>query len=1172
MADKLTDQQVADLMAILKKDVSVDTKAQQVTAAKSAIKQHNVPDTCVAPLFEALRLASSSQHSALVNAGFTALNHLLTRLSRQEPKYILKEAKNTMPLIVEKLGDPKDKFRALAIQAMTTMSASAPIEAERFVRNVAMVGKNPRAKEASMQWLLQMHKEHGLQFRVYVPTLMELLEDADGMVRDTAKMTVIELFRDAPGAAKSDLKKQLKNFKVRPAIESAIVKELAPGPATAKRAMPEERPDSAPLVRPRGNLAASVSSMSSERPTTPLPETRPEPVEPAYVNTSRELEDIFRDMHPWFEGKETEQNWLKREESMTKLRKLIAGNVPQNFPDQFLASCRSMLDGIIKACMTLRTSLAKEGCALVQDIAITFGPGMDPMVELLMQTFIKLCAATKKIMSQLANACVDTILGRTTYNARIMQHVWGACQDKNVQPRTYTAGWLKTLINKESHHKHHLEHSGGLELMEKCIKKGLGDANPGVREQMRKTYWLFATVWPARAEAIMENLDSTAQKLLQKDPNNPNASSKAAEPVAARPGMGFSKSTMTTSSKPSLREAMLAQKKALAVKNLPVRPGSAMATISPQRTAPTMSSSSVQPSAATSTSQTRTKATAGHGGMSAAPTRPVRKRTETGQRPEMAPRPATAGPYSGRNNDGLLSERSSPGEIKSKAAVTPKVLSGSPRRTAPRPRPGHQPTLSESSVMSPPRPTTATGKAAAAASPRQTPVKAHTTMAAFDPSSSPSKADEEFSLVVPNVADLKENTRPVLTEEPFVMVERPEMHEESAEYAEPVKPAEPAGSPALAEPAESATHEESAGSIEPAEPVESQEPVEDSEPAVLAQSEEIHGSEQTKESLPETPSKTLKVYEDPFTAESPSTTPRPTTNGDSERHVLEARHVNEDAGRLTLSAGVVESVGEDPPVSPDKIRQNTRLLESGTARVKSRTLDVHGFRKLQSLVRDPKGLFTDERFDALLVGLFQYLEAPLPDLSTEKVQDVKAQVLATIKLMLKKLRDNFQPHVSRGLEALLTARAAYEARTHIVSGLELLADELVLLGDADEIAVTMTRRLGEMETDASGSRSLSMGLHVLKQLIDTRPAFMPNENEIAGFAGLAARCLESRESGVRMDAVQLCVALHARVGEHKFWECMKGVKDDPKSLITYYVVKRQRETPATASTGPAAVA
>lgn len=40
-----------------------------------------------------------------------------------------------------------------------------------------------------------MHREHGLQFRGYVPLLMDLLEDADGMVRDVAKTTVIELFR-----------------------------------------------------------------------------------------------------------------------------------------------------------------------------------------------------------------------------------------------------------------------------------------------------------------------------------------------------------------------------------------------------------------------------------------------------------------------------------------------------------------------------------------------------------------------------------------------------------------------------------------------------------------------------------------------------------------------------------------------------------------------------------------------------------------------------------------------------------------------------------------------------------------------------------------------------------------------------------------------------------------
>jgi CLIP-associating protein 1/2 len=308
-----------------------------------------------------------------------------------------------------------------------------------------------------------------------------------------------------------------------------------------------------------------------------------------------------------------------------------------------------------------------------------------------------------------------------------------------------------------------------------------------------------------------------------------------------------------------------------------------------------------------------------------------------------------------------------------------------------------------------------------------------------------------------------------------------------------------------------------------------------------------------------TPSKSLRVYEDPFTED--QDTPRPVSNGSVERPVLEDKPVNEDAANLARVAKEAASSPTEATLSPEKTRQNMRLLESGITRVRAKTLDVHGFRKLQSLVRDNKSLFTDDKLDNLVVGLFEYLESPLENVAPEKVQDVKAQILATIKLLLKKHRDNFQPHISRGLEALLNTRACYDARTHIVSGLELLADELVAIGDPAEMTVSMTRDLAKMDIlEARGARSLSMGLHILRSLIDGRPAFVPSDSEVTGLASLASRCLESKESGVRMDAVQLCVALHARVGEARFWDNMRGVKDDPKSLITYYVVKRQRET------------
>lgn len=40
-----------------------------------------------------------------------------------------------------------------------------------------------------------MHQENSMPFKSFVSTLMELLEDADGMVRDTARNSVIALFQ-----------------------------------------------------------------------------------------------------------------------------------------------------------------------------------------------------------------------------------------------------------------------------------------------------------------------------------------------------------------------------------------------------------------------------------------------------------------------------------------------------------------------------------------------------------------------------------------------------------------------------------------------------------------------------------------------------------------------------------------------------------------------------------------------------------------------------------------------------------------------------------------------------------------------------------------------------------------------------------------------------------------
>lgn len=156
MTEKITEEQVATLQSILRTDAITDTKVANINNAKSCIKQNNVPDTCILPLFEAVRTAMASQHAQIVQAGFSTLNHLLARMSRQEPKYVIKEAGRTLPLVIEKMGDLKEKYRSLAATCLTTFWKVAPLEVERIVKNAGLVGKNPRMKEASMAWVVEV--------------------------------------------------------------------------------------------------------------------------------------------------------------------------------------------------------------------------------------------------------------------------------------------------------------------------------------------------------------------------------------------------------------------------------------------------------------------------------------------------------------------------------------------------------------------------------------------------------------------------------------------------------------------------------------------------------------------------------------------------------------------------------------------------------------------------------------------------------------------------------------------------------------------------------------------------------------------------------------------------------------------------------------------------------
>jgi len=268
--------------------------------------------------------------------------------------------------------------------------------------------------------------------------------------------------------------------------------ELSPPPAAAAPA-PAPAPVARPIPKQRVETLQPDFGVADEVP----PPFETVVMDPIHIYTQRELEDIFRDMLPCYEGRESETNWLARDKNCTKLRRILKGNAPHDFHAAFLAGIKSLLDGILKVANTLRTTMSTNGCLLVQELAKTLASAIDPWVELLLQSFIKMCAATKNIAAQNGNTTVEAILQHASYNSRLLQHVVMASQDKNVQPRTHSASWVKTLIRR---HNAHIEHSGGLDSLDKLIRRGVTDANPKVREAYRSTYWVFTLIWPQRGE------------------------------------------------------------------------------------------------------------------------------------------------------------------------------------------------------------------------------------------------------------------------------------------------------------------------------------------------------------------------------------------------------------------------------------------------------------------------------------------------------------------------------------------------------------------------------------------------------------------------------------------------------------------------------------------------
>ena len=304
----------------------------------------------------------------------------------------------------------------------------------------------------------------------------------------------------------------------------------------------------------------------------------------------------------------------------------------------------------------------------------------------------------------------------------------------------------------------------------------------------------------------------------------------------------------------------------------------------------------------------------------------------------------------------------------------------------------------------------------------------------------------------------------------------------------------------------------------------------------------------------EMPAETLKVYEDPSPISEKPCSPQPLVTS----NVLEELPItNKKLVSLEPEAKPANSPGKFMNVASAR-----RLLESGIVRVRARTLDIHGFRKLQGLIRDQDDIWGDgTKFTELLLPLLESLEDPNDESKPTKALDLKTQVLVTVQLMLKHQPQLFAASFPRALRGLLTARKHIHNTSHLVYTFDQVS-KLIITRCEPEVCMDAVLDLLEVESkEIQESNTLFMGMSVLEGLLQ-RYAIPGNMNHLTSeqeirLGRLAARCLKASSPDIRRAATRYIVELNDCIAdESHFWELIGSARDDHRDLITYYIAKR----------------
>ncbi|KAL4915543.1 clasp N terminal-domain-containing protein [Aspergillus aurantiobrunneus] len=910
-------------------------------------------------------------------------------------------------------------------------------------------------------------------------------------------------------------------------------------------------------------------------------------IEPRDLTSAREFEQIVREMLPCFEGKEDETNWQKREKSIIMLRRITHGNTPHDFTQAYLAGMKTMLDPIFKVANSLRTTMQTTGLRMLQSFARINQTALDPMIDIILSNAMKLCGNSKKITSQNGNLTVATLLENVTCNTRVLGHITSAATNTNNNLRLFSAGWLRIIINGQTRHK---TTPDGLATIAQCIKNGVSDARGDNREAYRFTYWDFHKMFPDRARQILSEVLPKHRSMIEKDAANPMNDPFVSSSTSSSTGLFGS-----TPGRPTARGAISTKGNAslAASKNLPSTMAVQSAQLDTTRTTrPRKKLRSAAPGTPPSS-------------LSSAPMRPGASKPRTIK--PTSTRPATAAGFhpdriesapGGSPTRNPVAQPSTPSDIINFSRPRQKsdpLQDVSPTKMAHRSIDDH--------IINPDQPfgpisiptkrgNTSEGETSERKNAENTaPHKVLTNVPQVRPRvGSISEAIESATWPNVNVKEALDNDEKVrdFSSGPSLpkRLSSAELASKIPEYLDERRPSDGLNSPGLSKNDAEEIPSSEAVKVEKVSPANTmtKTPV-SPKPSIEFDKGETNEDESSRRNStvdePRRVSVTLPKW--PEVDHKPILQPdgMPPFQIDDEMSDMQDEDdlgMRSDDGSpdsKVRAARALRPPSDLPPSQATPLRREVSLrsqdpvqaremLAKGIERIRTRDMDMNGYRKLQGLIEFHDTLFTDkQQFDYMLMALLEELKRQTPPsekaLRFGSVWDFKTQVLYTVRYMFVHAKNYFSDYYPVAVVRLLEAQELYGIVRHLIKLIDQLIDDIVDVSEPSLIINALLVHLDQPDLD-DGYRILRKGFETMGHalsIMNEKNTKLP-DSTLDRIGELATEALRIQSMGVKRRVIALCVELRVMVAdEERYWQILGGAERGVQGLLFYYKSKHR---------------